>query len=101
MSMEPRFKTTGSKVVLLTGASAGLGLAISKLLSQTDYRLILTARKTSLERFGRAGVGEGERIWLRPLDVTLREERENVIAEANDRWGGVDILINNAGVAYR
>jgi short-subunit dehydrogenase len=99
--MEPRFETTKPKVVLLTGASAGLGLSISKLLCQTNYRLILTARKPSLARFTNAGIVETERTWLRPLDVTSSEERENVIGEAEQRWGGVDILINNAGVTYR
>jgi short-subunit dehydrogenase len=89
------------EVVLLTGASTGLGLAVAKLLSRLPYRLILTARSASLNRFAEEGLAEGENIWFRPLDVTLENEREAVVAEAADRWGGVDILINNAGVAYR
>ncbi|TNE48034.1 MAG: SDR family NAD(P)-dependent oxidoreductase [Deltaproteobacteria bacterium] len=88
--------------VLVTGASTGLGLALTKqLLPLKEYRLILTARKSSLARFAAEGIVENERVWLRPLDVTLAEERVAIINEAEERWGGVDILVNNAGIAYR
>lgn len=95
-------KTRTPEVVLLTGASTGLGLAMARLLiERTDYRLILTARGGSLPRFRQAGISETSRLWLRPLDVTSDEERRLVVDEAQQRWGGVDILINNAAVAYR
>jgi NADP-dependent 3-hydroxy acid dehydrogenase YdfG len=88
--------------VLVTGASTGLGLALShQLLGSTTHRLILTARASSLHRFGEAGIVESERVWLRPLDVTDCGQRRAVVAEADARWGGVDVLINNAGVMYR
>jgi short-subunit dehydrogenase len=88
-------------VVVVTGASTGLGLALSKQLLATNHRLILTARASSLWRFADAGITENERVRIRPLDVTNGAERESVIEEANQTWGGVDILINNAGLAYR
>jgi NADP-dependent 3-hydroxy acid dehydrogenase YdfG len=89
-------------VVLLTGASGGLGTAISRrLLADGGFRAILTARATSLPRLTRAGIVESERVWLRALDVTNETERRAVVTEASERWGGVDILINNAAVAYR
>ncbi len=57
------------KTVLLTGASSGLGLAIAKqLIPLKEYRLVLTARKSSLPRFKNEGIEENERILLRPLD---------------------------------
>lgn len=96
MSVEQR-----QPVVLLTGASAGLGLALSKLLLSQPYRLILTARETSLSRFAKAGIHESDRVRFHPLDVTLMAQREQAIEFANRLWGGVDVLINNAGVAYR
>lgn len=89
------------EVVLLTGASTGLGLAIARLLVDTDLRIILTARSESMGRFEAAGIEESDRVWLRPLNVTHEAERRQVIAEAERHWGGVDILINNAGLAYR
>lgn len=90
-----------SAVVLVTGASTGLGLALARQLLDTPYRLILTARADSLPRFNAAGIRESNRLWLRPLDVTNHGHRRAVVEEANTKWGGVDVLINNAGVAYR
>lgn len=89
-------------VVLITGASQGLGLVLTRhLLARDRYRLVLTARASSLPRFATAGVREGPDVMLWPLDVTLEREREAAIAEATRRFGGVDVLVNNAGVAYR
>ncbi len=89
------------RTVLLTGASTGLGLEIARRLLATPHRLILTARPSSMPRFAAAGVTESERVHLRPLDVTSPAMRSEVIGEAYHRWGGVDVLINNAGVSYR
>ena len=88
-------------VVLLTGASTGLGLALAKKLAALPYRVILTARESSLPRFAREGIHESDRVWIRALDVTNSVQRIHVVQDAVERLGGVDILINNAGVAYR
>lgn len=88
-------------VVLVTGASSGLGLAIARSLLARNYRLVLTARESSLPRFAKAGIHESERVRLRALDVINAEHRKAVIKETDDDWGGVDVLINNAGVSYR
>jgi short-subunit dehydrogenase len=86
--------------VLLTGASSGLGLALSKLLcSKASHRLVLTGREPFLPRFAAAGIVESENVWLRPLDVADRDQRRAVVAEIDDRVGVV--LINNAGISYR
>ncbi len=87
--------------ILLTGASSGLGLAIARELCASRDRLILTARESSLPQFAKAGIVETERIRLRPLDVTRSDQRRRVVAEADATWGGVDVLINNAGITYR
>lgn len=88
--------------MLITGASSGLGLAIAqRLMPCEDLRLILTARETSMSRFVELGLKESDRVLLRPLRVNTDAERRNVVREVDERWGGVDVLINNAGVAYR
>ena len=93
---------TNRRVVLLTGASTGLGLAIARLLLKDDgIHLVLGARTASLQRFGALGISESERIWLRPLDITDEQQRRCVVQEIEDVLGGVDTLINNAGVTYR
>jgi NAD(P)-dependent dehydrogenase (short-subunit alcohol dehydrogenase family) len=95
--MRPRGST-----VLITGASTGLGMALARrLLRVSDHRLVLTARAESLPRFAQAGIVDDERVAVRGLDVTHGAERRRVVEECADRWGGVDVLINNAGVAYR
>lgn len=89
------------KTVLITGASTGIGLEIARALTTTEYRVILTARESSLPRFDVHAIGESQHVRIRPLDVTKTEERESIIEEAERDWGGVDMLINNAGLSYR
>jgi NAD(P)-dependent dehydrogenase (short-subunit alcohol dehydrogenase family) len=40
-------------------------------------------------------------LFRSPLDVTVEAERRAVVTEAEERWGGVDVLVNNAGLAWR
>ncbi len=89
------------KTVLITGASTGIGLEIARALMETNYRVYLTAREGSLPRFDSHAIGESEHVRIRALDVTKPQEREAIIAEAERDWGGIDVLINNAGVSYR
>ncbi len=90
-------------VVLITGASSGIGLAVLKILSHRPdrYRVVATARASSLPKFAEAGFTDSDTIRLRSLDVTRLDECESVMAEIEADWGGVDILINNAGIAFR
>ena len=89
-------------VVLITGASAGLGLEIArKVIATKQYCVVLTARPNSIERFAHEGIVETNDILLRPLDITSADMRSDLINEINEHHGGVDILINNAGFTFR
>ena len=91
----------GPYTIMVTGASVGVGLELAKLLLTTEHRLVLTARAESLERFWAEGIVEGPRVMFVPLDVTDDAQRRAAIAKIEQRWGGVDVLVNNAGVSYR
>ncbi|MCB0415174.1 MAG: SDR family NAD(P)-dependent oxidoreductase [Bdellovibrionales bacterium] len=90
------------KVILITGASVGIGLALAKkLIKNDDYFLVLTARETSLFRFEDESIYEAKNIWLRDLDVLNHNQIKTTINEIIGKLGGVDILINNAGITDR
>lgn len=88
-------------VVLVTGASSGIGLALAHRLWKSRYRAVLTARRPSLEKLASAGFADTDQCLVRPLDVTVAQEREQLIAEIEARWNGVQVLINNAAISYR
>lgn len=87
------------KVILVTGASSGIGEACARLLAEKGAHLLLGARRSErLEKL----VGEireaGGNAEFRRLDVTSREEVQAFVDFAVARFGRVDVLINNAGV---
>ncbi|MDX2054660.1 MAG: SDR family oxidoreductase [Polyangiaceae bacterium] len=90
-----------TSTILITGASAGIGLELAKLLCKGPHRLVLTARAASLSRFAEHGIMPSERVLLLPLDVTKDAERRAAILAVEERWGGVDVLVNNAGISFR
>jgi 3-hydroxybutyrate dehydrogenase len=84
-----------SKIVLISGASRGIGSAIAKGLLADGYRVVATARKiTDLE-----DLGEHPSLLKLPLDVTSESSVQNCVDQVEQIWGPVEILINNAGIA--
>lgn len=89
------------KVVLITGASTGLGLSIARAFKNRPVHLVLTARESSLHRFEKTEFEPSKKCWIEALDITDKEQRERLIDKINAELGGVDVLINNAGKSYR
>lgn len=88
-------------VVLVTGCSSGIGLALAELLyTNTHYRVIVTTRSKSVNVLSNR-FQENERFLIRALDVSIEQDRARLVQEIEARWGGINVLINNAGISYR
>ena len=81
-------------VVLITGASKGLGLAIARLLARRGHRLVINARGEEALRVAEHELAELTDVLAIAGDVS--EIAEEIAARARERFGRVDVLINNA-----
>ncbi len=88
-------------IVFVTGSSSGIGLAlVRKLAAQAGaYRVVASAR--SAHKLGEVGLRESEHLRFQTMELTSPDSREAAIQAVEQHWGGVDILINNAGISYR
>lgn len=85
------------KVVIVTGASSGIGLAAAKLLAKQGAKLVLAARsKDKLEKLAKELPGS---IAI-PTDMTKIQEIKNMVRQTLAHFGRVDVLVNNAGQGY-
>jgi len=88
-----------SKVVALTGASSGIGEATARELARAGMKLVVGARRTDrLQTLVEEIRAEGGEAEFRTLDVTRRDDLEAFVAFAVERFGRLDVLVNNAGV---
>lgn len=88
---------TQSNVWLVTGASKGLGLATVRHALAHGFRVAATSRDAKRLQ---AEIGAGEDMFL-PLEVTLTDEAciASAVRQTKERFGGIDVLVNNAGYA--
>jgi NADP-dependent 3-hydroxy acid dehydrogenase YdfG len=91
--------THTAKVVLVTGASSGIGEATARRLAADGHRVFLGARRTDrLEELTGRIIAEGGSAHFRRLDVTDAADVRAFVSAATERWGRVDVMVNNAGV---
>jgi NADP-dependent 3-hydroxy acid dehydrogenase YdfG len=87
------------KVIVLTGASSGIGEATARHLAQMGHQLVIGARRAdrlaALENELRA---QGRSVDAVALDVVQLDDVQRIVAFAQQRYGRIDVLINNAGV---
>jgi 3-oxoacyl-[acyl-carrier protein] reductase len=90
------------RVCAVTGASRGIGLAVAERLCREGARVVLVARSAealedAVSQCARAG-GEAEGL---ALDITDPDAGERLLAAASERFGALDVLVNNAGTSNR
>lgn len=91
--------TIQNKVVVITGASSGIGEATARLLASQGARVVLGARRTDrLEALAADIRAAGGTADVLPLDVTRLDAMQSFIDFAVELHGRVDVLVNNAGV---
>lgn len=91
--------TTQSKIILITGASSGIGEGAARLLAAQGHRLVIGARRTDrLVELTESLQEAGGTVRFRELDVTSAKDVAAFAQFALDTFGRIDVLINNAGV---
>jgi NAD(P)-dependent dehydrogenase (short-subunit alcohol dehydrogenase family) len=88
------------KIVMITGGSGGLGAELAQVFAAQGCRVVVTARnQAKLNAIAeKIALNGGQALGL-PCDVTRREQVKSLDAEIRKAWGGVQILVNNAGIA--
>ncbi|MDM9559420.1 SDR family oxidoreductase [Bordetella petrii] len=92
-------QATEAKVILVTGASSGIGEATVKLLARQGHRLVIGARRTErLAALAETLRAAGGQVEYRAVDVTQRADVQAFADFALQLHGRIDVIINNAGV---
>jgi NAD(P)-dependent dehydrogenase (short-subunit alcohol dehydrogenase family) len=93
--MEPR-------VIAITGAGRGIGLATAKRFAAAGHRLALNYRRSAdpLQEVSATAREHGGDALISQGDVSRREDAERFVGEAEERFGRIDVLVTNAGILY-
>jgi len=95
-------KFLNDKVVVVTGASSGIGEAMAREYAKMGAKVVMAARREDeLKRIASEIEAQGGRVAYAACDVVNEEECKHLIEVAVERFGGVDIMICNAGLSMR
>ena len=87
------------KIIIITGASSGIGYSTAKSLAKKGAKIVAGARrKDRLETLQKEIIKDGGEIIICETDVTKKSDCDNLVKQAIDKYGTVDVLINNAGL---
>ncbi len=87
------------KVIVITGASSGLGLAAARMLSEQGARVVLGARRIErLQHLADELTNSGHQALAVATDVTVLDEVKHLVDSAVQTFGRIDVMVNNAGL---
>ncbi len=89
------------KVVVVTGASMGIGEAIAKTFADHGAKVVMLSRDASRAEAARQRIGHQDRTVAMACDVLHREEIDRALGLTLHHFGRVDVWVNNAGVGMR
>jgi NAD(P)-dependent dehydrogenase (short-subunit alcohol dehydrogenase family) len=96
---EDKMNQLAGKIALVTGASRGIGKAIAIALAKEGANIVIAARDVKVLDTVAKTISElGVKVEAVPTDVTKEEQIKNLFAKAMQRFGRLDVLVNNAGV---
>jgi NAD(P)-dependent dehydrogenase (short-subunit alcohol dehydrogenase family) len=91
--------STAQRAAIVTGASSGIGLAIARMLGQEGYALTVAARRPEkLEEAAKGLAEEGLDLQSIAANVADEDEIKKLVDAHRERYGRLDVLVNNAGV---
>lgn len=91
-----------NKTVIITGASSGIGEALAEKFAKEGANVVLAARSADkLNTFAKELQKFGNQVLAVPTDVTKKEDCQQLIEKCVAKFGGIDVLINNAGISMR
>lgn len=87
-----------NNVALITGAARGLGEIIARKLHKEGFRVAITGTTAeSVQPVADSLDPSGDTVWAGSLDIRRKSDFEAVLATLAEKWGGTDVLVNNAG----
>jgi short-subunit dehydrogenase len=90
------------KVIIVTGASSGIGLASAKLFGSYGARVVMAARSLEkMQALASEVSSDPDKVLCVRTDVSVEADCRNLVEKTVERFGGIDILVNNAGVSMR
>lgn len=89
-----------NKVVVITGASSGIGKALTEKYAAEGWNLVLAARREELLSEIQGKLKNVEVLTVK-TDVTVEDDCKNLMERAIEKFGKIDVLINNAGISMR